>query len=48
MQFLNLTNQFYEKQFDFSHGHSATHAFIEIIEKIRQACDAGKYSCGVF
>ena len=47
-QFLNLTNQFYHKQFGFRHGHSTTHALLELTEKIRQACDAEKYSCGVF
>ena len=46
-QFLNLTNQFYDKQFGFRHGHSTMHALLEITEKMRQAHDAGKYSCGV-
>ena len=49
MQFLISTNQFYNKQFGFKQGHSTTHALLEIREKLRQACDAGRrYSCGVF
>ena len=47
MQFLNLTNQFYDKQFGFRQGYSTMHALLKITEKIRQAGDAGKYSCGV-
>ena len=47
MQFLISTNQFYIKQ-GFKQGHSTTHTLLEIREKLRQACDAGRrYSCGV-
>ena len=47
-KFLNLTNQSHEKRFGFRHEHSATHALLKITEKIWQACNIGKYSCGVF
>ena len=46
--FLNSNSILFEKQCSFRHSHSATHALIEITEKIKQACDSGQYSCGVF
>ena len=33
---------------NFRHSHSATHALIEITEKMKQPCDSGQYSCRVF
>ena len=38
----------YERQFGFRPNHSTTHALLEITEKIKQACDSGKYACRVF
>ena len=46
--FLNINSILCEKQFGFSHCHSTTHALIEIIEKIKQACNSEQYACGVF
>ena len=46
--FLNQQNLFYDKQFGFRNSHSTTHALTELTEKIRQACDSGKFACGVF
>ena len=38
----------YEKQFGFQNQHSTNHALIEITEKLKQGCDSGKFTCGVF
>ena len=38
----------YEEQFGFRNNHSLAHALLEITEKIKQACDAGQFFCGVF
>ena len=46
--FLNKINILYERKFGFRPNHSTTHALLEITEKIKQACDSGKYACGVF
>ena len=46
--FLKSSNSLYNKQFGFRNNHSTTHALIEMTEQIRQACDSGKYVCGVF
>ena len=46
--FLNKNSILYEKQFGFRNNHSTTHALLEMTEKIKQACDAGQFSCGVF
>ena len=45
--FLNKNFILYKKQFGFRNNHS-THALLEMTEKIKQACDAGQFSCGVF
>ena len=47
-KFLNKNPILYEKQFGFRNNHSTTHALLEITEKIKQACDAGQFTCGVF
>ena len=47
-RFLNANNIFFKKQFGFRHNHSATHALIEIVEKVKQACDSGQHDCGLF
>ena len=47
-RFLNKNAILYEKQFGFRNNHSTTHALLEITEKIKQACDAGQFACGVF
>ena len=46
--FLNQQNILYEKQFGFRKNHSTSHALTELTEKIRHACDQGKFACGVF
>ena len=46
--FLNQQNLLYDKQFGFRNSHSTTHALTKHTEKIRQACDSGKFACGVF
>ena len=46
--FFKKSNILYERQFGFRPNHSTTHALLEITEKIKQACDSGKYACGVF
>ena len=45
--FFKKSNILYERQFGFRPNHSTTHALLEITEKIKQACDSGKYACGV-
>lgn len=47
-KFLNLTNQLYKNQLGLRHEHSTTHAPLETTEKLRQACDTGKFLCIVF
>ena len=37
-----------ELQFGFRSKHSTSHALISITEKIREAIDSGKFSCGIF
>ena len=46
--FLNKHYVLYERAFVFPHNHSATHVLLEITEKIKQGCNSGKYTCGVF
>ena len=46
--FLHITSILFEKQFGFRQCHSTAHALIEIIEKMKQACDSGQYAGGVF
>ena len=46
--FLTEQNAMYEKQFRFRNNHSTMHTLAELTEKIRQACDSGQFSCGVF
>ena len=47
-QFLDNYNIFHDLQFGFRYCHSTEHALISITEKIREACDSGKFTCGVF
>ena len=46
--FFKKSKILYERQFGFRPNHSTTHALLEITEKIKQACDSGKYASGVF
>ena len=39
---------FYKKQFGFRNNHSTTRDLLEITEEIKQGCDAGQFTCGVF
>ena len=38
----------YHKQFEFRKGKSTTNALIQIIEKIKESIDKGKFGCGIF
>ena len=44
----NNNNVIYNLQFRFRHKCSASHAFINITEKIRKALGDGNISCGAF
>ena len=46
--FLDASKELYHNQFGFRNKHSTTLALIEITEKIREACDKGLYTCGVY
>ena len=46
--FLENNNILYKYQFGFRNNHSTNHALIEITESIREACDNGMFTCGVY
>ena len=46
--YLENNNIFYKYQFGFRANHSTNHALTEITEQIRNACDKGLYTCGVY
>ena len=46
--FLTENNIIYDLQFDFRRKFSASHALINLTEKIRQALDEGYIGCGIF
>ena len=46
--FLDQNEILYNNQYGFRNSHSATHALIEITEKIRNALDSKYYACDVF
>ena len=46
--FFDKNNCLYNLQFGFRNSHSATHALINITEKIREAIDRKEFACGVF
>ena len=46
--FLNKQTILYKKQLGSQHNHSTTHALLEITKKIKQGCNSGKYTCGMF
>ena len=46
--FLDQNETLYNNQYGFRNNHSATHALIDITEKIRNALDSKYYACGVF
>ena len=46
--FLDQNEILYNNQYGFRNNHSATHALIDITEKIRNALDSKYYACGVF
>ena len=46
--FLDLNEILYNNQYGFRNNHSAIHAVIGTIEKIRNALDNKNYACGVF
>ena len=46
--FLDHNEILYNKQYGFRNNHSATHALIDITQKIRNALDSKYYACGFF
>ena len=48
MGFLNRSNQIYLRQFGFRKAHSTVNTLINIVERIRNSIDGGKFACGVF
>ena len=46
--YLENNNIFYKYQFGFRAYHSTNRALTEITEQIRNACDKGLYTCGVY
>ena len=46
--FLDRLNCIYELKCGFQAKHSTNHAFLGLIEKIRESLDSGKFACGVF
>ena len=46
--YLENNNIFYTYQFGFRANHSTNHALTEITEQIRNACDKGLFTCGVY
>ena len=48
MSFLKHFNQIYSRQFGFRKAHSTINTLINIVERIRESLDVGKFACGVF
>eukprot|EP00111_Clytia_hemisphaerica_P010586 TCONS_00030954-protein len=46
--FLEHHNQIYTQQFGFCKAHSTEHTLINIVKRIRNYRDNGKFACGVF
>ena len=46
--FLDKENIIYKLQFGFRPKHSTSHALISITEKVKEALDNNKFTCGVF
>ena len=46
--FLDQNEILYNNQYGFRNNHSATHALIDITEKIKNALDSKYYACSVF
>ena len=46
--YLENNNIFYKYQFGFRANHSTNHTLTEITEQIRNACDKGLFTCGVY
>ena len=46
--YLENNNIFDKYQFGFRANHSTNHALTEITEQIRNACDKGLLTCGVY
>ena len=47
-KFLENSNLFCSKQFEFRSKHSTNHALISISENIKNSIDNGKFGCGIF
>ena len=45
---LENNNVFYKYPFEFRENNSKNQALTEITEQIRNACDKGLYTCGVY
>ena len=48
IDFLDMRNMLYEKQFGFRANHSTNHAILSIIDKIQLSIEERSYSCGIF
>ena len=48
IKFIEKRNLIYDKQFGFRSHHSTEHAILSIIDKIQEAIEGGKFSCGIF
>ena len=48
VSFLDTHNILFNNQFGFQSGHSTTQATLLITDKIQEAIERGKYSCGIF
>ena len=48
LEFINVNNILYEKQFGFRQGHATGHAIMTLVEKVTKALDTGKIVVGVY
>ena len=48
IKFIEKRNLIYDKQFGFRSHHSTEHAILSIVDKIQEAIEGGKFSCGIF
>ena len=46
--FFNKHDIFYQKQYDFWDHYSTEHTILDIVNKIQENLDKGKFLCGVF
>ena len=48
INYIDKFNILYSKQFGFQESHSTEHAILSTVDKIEQAIQDGKFSCGIF